>query len=212
MNRYHYNTKSDAGFTLIEVMIAMGIFTIIVTIGIGAVLGAISQARGSQNSRTVMDNLNFVMEDMARNIRLGSNFRCVAHPSDEQLFTGETDPVTPLTCRAAGSSGGSGPASAYEIQFNDREGKHLLYLIDSGGQVWKQKGNDMTSRERITPRDVTMTLLHSGFTVRGSDALSAGSSDGQTTVVIRLSGSAEYQGEKSTFAIQTTVTPRLLDF
>lgn len=64
------------GFTLIEMMIAVALFTIVMVIGIGAVLNANLLHKKTQSVRAVIDNLGFVMEDIARNVRLGYDFTC----------------------------------------------------------------------------------------------------------------------------------------
>jgi prepilin-type N-terminal cleavage/methylation domain-containing protein len=83
-----YNRSS--GFTLIEMIVAVSIFTIVVFISIGSLL-SISDANKKSNSlRTVMDNLNFAMENMSRSIRTGDNYLCngVGNcPSGKDNFT-----------------------------------------------------------------------------------------------------------------------------
>src|SRR3989344_1597850 len=65
-----------AGYTIIETMIAISLFLIVVTIGMGALLNANLIHRKSQDMRSIMDNLSFIMEDMSRNIRTGYNYYC----------------------------------------------------------------------------------------------------------------------------------------
>lgn len=204
-------TIKHAGFTLIEVMIAMSIFTVVMTLGIGSVLTALSQHQSAQDMRTVMDNLNFIMEDMARNIRLGTNFHCVG-TEGEQLYSasGDTSSVIPQDCP-------SSIDSHYHIVFNDLNGKHLMYQIVASGtpvQIYKQEGDAITSLEDITPPEVQIDPSKSGFTVRGSLPVPTGSSlgdYGQPTVVIRLAGKIVTQNVTSNFALETEVTPRALD-
>lgn len=200
--------KENAGFTLIEVMIAMAIFTVIITIGIGAVLGAMAEHRKSQDLRTVMDNLNFTMEDMVRNIRLGTNIRCEG-TGDSDVYDTTTNAVTPENC----------PDGSNKIFFNDFQGNHVSYTITlgppfgsgPGHQVVKQNGDDSSAAQIISPSEVVIDTARSGFTVRG--ALPSGSAGdlGQPTVVIRLAGTVTTQGQSTTFALQTTVALRALD-
>lgn len=71
------------GFTLIEVMVAVSIFTVVVTIGIGALMSVISVNKRVQAQREVVNGLSFALETMGRRLRLadvtqpintGSNF------------------------------------------------------------------------------------------------------------------------------------------
>ena len=204
------NIFTQFGFTLVEVMIAMAIFTILVTIGIGAVLGAMSQHKVSQNTRSVMDSLNYVMEDMARNIRLGTNIHCFVS-GDTPPSSLTTDLVEPQNCTEG--------EETHTILFNDLRGDQMEYTItpDFGGmlsKIKKQQVADITPQD-ITPPEVVMDYTRSGFMVRGA-CTSTGSSpscpdNGQPTVVIRLAGKVVYQDVDTKFAIQTVVTPRGLD-
>ncbi len=80
----------DKGFTLIEMIVAISIFTIVVFVGIGALLSIADANRKSNSLRTVMDNLNFAMESMSRSIRTGDNYSCNGIgncPSGKNNFT-----------------------------------------------------------------------------------------------------------------------------
>lgn len=57
------------GFTLMEVMVAVSIFTIVVTVGIGSLLTINSTYRKSQTDRKSIDSLSYVLESMSRRIR-----------------------------------------------------------------------------------------------------------------------------------------------
>jgi Tfp pilus assembly protein PilV len=59
-------TKKESGYTIIETMIAVSLFLIVVTTGIGALLNANLLHQKSASMRSIMDNLSFAMEDMNR--------------------------------------------------------------------------------------------------------------------------------------------------
>ncbi|MDE1965973.1 MAG: prepilin-type N-terminal cleavage/methylation domain-containing protein [Patescibacteria group bacterium] len=67
---------SQRGFTLLEMIVAVGIFSIVMLLATGAYLTLINLNRQVQGVNTVVTNLSFVLEDMARNIRTGSQY-CV---------------------------------------------------------------------------------------------------------------------------------------
>lgn len=196
-------SKKEGGFTLIEVMIAMAIFTVIVTIGIGSVLSAIRQHHVSEDSRTVIDNLNFLMEDMARNVRLGMNVHCMASGEAPLSFTDDYDAVPPQDCALPGDAHNA-------IVFNDQSGRQLTYALSTGlggapSQVYKQRGS--ADAVLVNPPEVEMDFAKSGFTVRGSLP-----GDGaQPTVTIRLVGKVVYKSVNTIFSIQHTVTLRNVD-
>lgn len=68
--------KNNKGFTLIEMMIAVALFALISSFAIGAVLSIFDANRKAQSSKTIVDNLNFSIENMARTVRFGSNYHC----------------------------------------------------------------------------------------------------------------------------------------
>ncbi len=68
------NKRLQHGFSLVEIMVSVGIFAFVVTAGLGAVLGIVDANQKAQSLNSVMSNLNTALEDMARNIRTGSNY------------------------------------------------------------------------------------------------------------------------------------------
>jgi len=73
------NSKSEArnrGYTLIELIVAVGLFAIIMTIASGAYIVMIDLTRHSQNKAVGIDNLSFALETMTRTIRTGTNYSC----------------------------------------------------------------------------------------------------------------------------------------
>ena len=72
--RYPRNTSE--GFTLIELIVALGLFIVVIFIGVGSLLSVVDINRKAQAMRTAMDNLNLAMEEMSREIRMGTKYYC----------------------------------------------------------------------------------------------------------------------------------------
>lgn len=66
--------RKKIGFTLIELMVSLSIFSIIMVISMGAVLSIVEANRKSRSLTLSMNNLNLVVETMARNIKFGTNW------------------------------------------------------------------------------------------------------------------------------------------
>lgn len=66
MKLSHFKNR---GFTLIEVMVAVSIFTIIMTVGIVALLTINNSYRKSQTDRQAIDSITYALESMSRRIR-----------------------------------------------------------------------------------------------------------------------------------------------
>jgi prepilin-type N-terminal cleavage/methylation domain-containing protein len=69
MNKRH-------GYTLIELMVAVGLFALIMTLASGAYLVMIGINRQTQNITAGINDLSFALEVMMRNIRTGTDYKC----------------------------------------------------------------------------------------------------------------------------------------
>jgi prepilin-type N-terminal cleavage/methylation domain-containing protein len=77
----------SGGFTLVELLIAVSLFVVVVTISMGAILTIFDANRKAQSSKTVVDNINLSIENMARTVRFGNNYHCgssgtLSNPND----------------------------------------------------------------------------------------------------------------------------------
>lgn len=68
--------KSSKGYTLIELIVAVGLFALIMTLSSGAYLLMIGLNRQAQGIATGINNLSFALETMTRTIRTGTNYSC----------------------------------------------------------------------------------------------------------------------------------------
>jgi prepilin-type N-terminal cleavage/methylation domain-containing protein len=214
-----YSLLTSRGFTLIEIMIAVGLFTVIMVVGIGAVLSTNQTHKVNQNQRQLIDNLSFVMEDMSRNLRLGSYYRCPAgvtytsSPTTIYSFSSVVD-------RDNGGDNDCDNGTSNQIAFHpmnvpfdpsNLEQEHAYVIFNDG--IYKTNPNPFPASgianvfTRITPTDIVIDQTRSGFTVIGTGA------DGiQPRVIIRLSGTITLKDNVVTpFDIETTVSQRLLE-
>lgn len=75
--------KNKRGYTLIELIIAVGLFALIMMLASGAYLVMIGINRQTQSIATGIDNLSFALETMTRTIRTGTRYACGGSwPSD----------------------------------------------------------------------------------------------------------------------------------
>lgn len=199
MTQHRAATK---GFTIVEVMIATGLFTVAIILGVGALLSANDVNDRTSGSRAVVDSLSFAMEDMTRNLRLGSAYEC---------FTSLSQPVTgsPRDCANSGKI-------AFEAVEGDSGtvGDQVVYMIDTSAgtdrAVLKKSttgGSSPGSFFSLTPSSVEIDAVRSGFMVTGSLP-----GDGyQPRVIIRLAGTVRTGRSSAPFEIQTTVSQRQID-
>ena len=193
MQKKYFKNKK-CGFTIIETMISVAIFLIIVTISMEALLNVSFIHQKSQNARSIMDSLNFVMDDMSRNIRTGYDYGCL---NEESTNIGD--------CPLGGETPGPG------ISFTSSDGiSHVVYELryDNNNVLYIQKSIDGGIPMRLTSEQVNLDLGSSGFNVSGA----AGIGDGlQPIVTIRLNGSITTKGNVTPFSLQTSVSQRQID-
>lgn len=81
----------NAGFTLIELIVALGLFAVVMTISVGAFLNISDIQKKSESLRNVSDNMSFTIEMMTRDIREGRDYICSPSPCSVFSFTDVDD-------------------------------------------------------------------------------------------------------------------------
>lgn len=107
------NLKPTSGFTLIELVVAIGLFSLLISIAIGGFIQALKSERQTVALLSANSNASLVLEQMAREIRTGTGFSV---SSGELHFTnaaGETvayclDGATASIERVVNASCGAG--------------------------------------------------------------------------------------------------------
>lgn len=64
------------GFTLVEMIVSLAIFSVVAVIAIGALLKVIDANKKAQSIQSSVTNLNFAMESMSRDLRTGTDIQC----------------------------------------------------------------------------------------------------------------------------------------
>ena len=190
--------KFITGYTIIETMISVSLFVVVVMSGMNALLNANLLYQKSQDARSVLDNLNFIMEDISRSLRTGYDYQCFT--SSQPLMS--TTLGVPRSCETglavAFEMAGGSPAS-YTDQW--------VYYI-SNGKVFKSTDGLRSNGIQLTPNEVVIDSI-SGFSVLGAESPSLNTQ--QPLVLIKLIGSITTKGVTTPFFLQTSVSQRLLD-
>jgi prepilin-type N-terminal cleavage/methylation domain-containing protein len=67
-------TKRTSGFTLVELLVAMAVFAIVISVATGAFIRALRTQRQLTSFAAANSNVSLMLEQMAREIRVGSSF------------------------------------------------------------------------------------------------------------------------------------------
>ena len=70
------NISLKKGFTLIEMIVSIAIFTVVALVAVGAFLKIIDLNNKSHTLKDSINNLNFALDAMSRDLRVGSNYYC----------------------------------------------------------------------------------------------------------------------------------------
>jgi len=196
------------GFTIIEMMISIGIFLIVITYGTTSLLNAYSVNKKSQSFRSILDGLNYVMEDMSRNIRTGYHYKCLE--KGESVPTNLEELSNPGNCV---ENDGYGYGMFFESSFGDEtnledQWGYLFFWNENEGKLYKS-----TSAGKyyipMTSDDIFIDPDKSSFFVFGADL--AGIDSQQPLVIINLVGTITSQNTITPFTLQTTVSQRVND-
>ncbi len=190
--------KFHHGFTLIEMMVALSLFTIVVTIAVGAFLSLIGSSKGVQSEQSVMATLTFVLDSMTREIRTGTEYYC-----SNSNFSNQESLTKGKNCIATEKGGVSFIEAGSSLSTTDTR---IAYYYDSATQsIFRRIGNN--APESIVSDGITIT--NAEFFVTGTERFSDTDTDTiQPTVTIILEAEDELG---ATTVLQTTVTQRELD-
>ncbi len=173
----------NTGFTLVELIVSLGLFTVVVMIATGAMLSLSDTNRKVRTMRIAMDNLNLALESMSREIRMGSVYTC--------------NPSLPMVL-ASGGVGVDCVSGDTSLAFLSQDNDTMVYsLINSVVQRSKDGGSSFSD---MTAANITIDELN--FYVLG-----AGSGTEHPHIIISLAGTVSDKSSTS-FRIQTTVTQR----
>lgn len=187
------------GFTLVEMIVSIGLFTVVLFIASSAFLAVLNADRKSRATRTAIDNLNLSLEDMSRRIKTGTTYNCGGGADTADCPTGGTilaitdqDDQRVIYKRGIGTgavtAGGCGSAL-----FSGLQG---CLVRDKAGTVLA-----------VTGKDINIQNLR--FVVNGTASFPADTA--QPYVVVLVDGVTTAGKITSAFKLQTTITQRMYD-
>lgn len=193
------------GFTLVEMIVSIGLFTVVLFISTSAFLAVLNADRKSRATRIAIDNLNLSLEDMSRRIKTGMTYNCgggangvndCAYPggtilaitdqNDQRVIYKRGEGTTPIT--SGNGVSGCGPTFSSSTQ------GCLIRHITSGTPLL------------VTGKDIHIANLR--FVVNGTAPLP---NTVQPYVIALVDGITTAGKITSAFKLQTTITQRMYD-
>ena len=211
---YRRARRGKGGFTLIEMIVSVAIFSIVMLIAGATLLSLVYANRKAQALQSVINNLNVSLDGMVRAIREGENYRCGGETSTFGDCTGGGSIIyfTPFGKPADGQNGNPQDDIAYAA-------------CAFSGTVWSPimtvAGEQTVTNMRVCEDDLNQGWVPitssevqiQSFTmyVVGTKPASLGGTQ-QSKVVFFIKGQAGAQASTiSTFDIQATAVQRILN-
>lgn len=197
--------KLISGFTLVELMIATSLFTIIMLMGVGTLIISSNASRNAQKLRVAVDNVNFAMESMTRELRTGSHFYC--SESTVPMVDGLVKDCV------------SGNVIAFTPQEVDGQPKtraaYVLQKRSDGTNTLKRCEGDDSNCSDIVSKDVNVETLK--FYVEGSYLpdnvvpLPPQTDKIQPSVKVLMSGVVKTKNGSAPFSLQSMAAQRSVE-
>ncbi len=186
------------GFSLVELMVSLTIFSVVMTVSIGTLLVLIDANAKAQALYSSMTNMSYVMDSITRNIRTGYDHYCgipTYGMESSNLPSGSQD------CTSSGRQS--------SIAFN-READDVRVGYRLNGTSIEQK-EGIKDWVRVTADDVRVDSFT--FTVVGTDDAVNDNDSEQPRISLYIDGKVNNGLETDTdFNLQTTVIGRILDY
>ena len=188
LGAWDFGFRVERGFTLIELIVSIGLFAIVMTLSSGAYLMMIGINREAQAEATGINNLSFALESMTRDIRTGTGY-----------------------C-------GAGTCSASAFEFTDNSGCTVTYALATSASACggtaigcvarSVSGTGCTAETSVPITDPSVNISALNFYPVGTSAADAL----QARVTIVVSGTVSAgPGKTKPFVVETGATMRGTD-
>jgi len=172
------------GFTLVEILVSLGIFIVIMTSSLGAMTGILTASNKARSLRTAMDTLNVSLETMSREIRFGTKYHC-------SVTSGTI--TDPRNCSTGANS----------ISFLSSDNEQISYRYRNSGIERSINGSAYVP---VTGSGIDITGLR--FYVFGT---TVGDTQQPNVVLVIRGHAGTTTGNKADFNLETYISQRKID-
>jgi len=179
----HRSIRNTRGYTLLELIVSVGIFSMVMLIVTSAYLTLVHLDRKARATSDVMTNLSFVVESMTREIRTGTDYKC----------------------NTTGTNCATIPGTSFRFTDSRATPRTVTYSV-SGGQIFVTIDGIVTA---LTDPRVQITTLN--FYVRGVGT-TAGDAYLPPQVTFVIKGTLQPEpGTTVSFSLEGSATERFIE-
>ncbi len=182
MNISRITNKQHSGFTLMEVMVSVSIFTIIVTIGIGSLLTVNKTLQKTRSERQAIDSFSYAVDTMTRRLRTGTNYESL--DSSTISFNEQTGEVN--------DDNGTGNIITFERKYRPDSQFGYIEMTE------KNSTGTILNIDEITPPEINIENFYVDIYKDG----------GQPMAKLSLKAQMTNQKQDSIISLQTAVSQR----
>lgn len=206
--------QKTRGFTLIEMIVSLGLFSVVIVVAIGALLTMVNADKQLQSEQSVMSNLAFALDSMTREIRTGTNFYCAGASNVSGIFSNGNNQDSDIGNSTQDCVNGRQGFNVQGVSFVESgdsitgsTASRILFFYDSGAKnIFRKVGNG--NAEPLIAGDLEIEDMQ--FFVTGSETLVSDNNTIQPSVTIFIKAKSKDDNDKE-YNIQTTVSQRVLD-
>lgn len=191
----YYFLNSQKGFTLVEMIMAVAIFSMVMVVGMGALLNVLSANRQAQAIQTAVNNLNLAMEMMSREIRTGYDYHCGDCSGATCIVTKNCDDDSSIAFES------------YKGSVSDPDDQ-IIFRFENG--ILEKSVNSGADFQPLTPE--VLDLTGSYFAVSGATKEAAGNKLQPKVLIVVKGVVINEKGDGSSFNLQTTISQRAIDY
>lgn len=202
-----FPAQKNNGFTLIETLISLALFSVVLVISGGVIVSVIDLNKKNQTVSAVVNNLNYSIDSMVRDIKTGYLYKCDYNSAMTidalKADTSKREGACTQSLTLVSTISGTDMVVKYEFKNPVGANGYIEKTIykDAVANIYS-----ITDKNNVKIDTVT-------FAVKNPDALDVeGGSHGQPSVFVVIKGTAgNDQIEASKFYVQTYISQRLIN-
>lgn len=188
----------SAGFTFVEILITLAIFSILITAALGIFSYSLRIQKHALASQQLLDQTSYVMEYMGRTIRMAKK----DDPSDSSNPTGCVG--TRANYDPTDSSSATSLSFIKAEVFESTKAKQCVTFYLNSGKLWQRVG---TLQTQLMPNNIEITSFK--FHISGGSQPPA--DNYQPRITIFLSAKIKDMSDSPVIKLQTTISQRDID-